>query len=524
MEFMIKNKIVSFWKIFFGFLVFSIVFFITRLQNLTSIPVFGDEAIYIRWSQIIKSVETLRFIPVTDGKQPFFMWIVAGVLKFFNDPLLSGRLVSVLSGFGILLMIFLVSCLIPNFFSKEKKPLIFISESIKNNFRVGFISILIYIFLPFSFFFDRMALPDNLLSFFGILSLFFSLLLAKFKRLDLSLILGMVLGLAWLTKSPAIYFIVLSFITFIFLNISNPQSIIDNLRSIFLPIISFIISFIIYNILRLGPQFQMIALRNKDYIWPISEIFKHPFDPFKPHMGDVFTIYLNYISLPILLIALSALIIIFVKKQINFKVLTLVLIITFWWILPLLANAAIAKVFTARYILFTLPPLIILFGLAIDYLINLNKKILFILPFLFILNIILIFNISVKPFNVKLSSTEIGYLRDWTSGWGIKETSNYLKSRAKVANVIVGTEGYFGTLPDGLEIYTQNTKQLTVFGIGLGFNKIPEKLLDAKNHGDEVYILINQSRVNLLKEEMNKTTTVLSYPKPGNDKLLLLKI
>lgn len=109
-------------------------------------------------------------------------------------------------------------------------------------------------------------------------------------------------------------------------------------------------------------------------------------------------------------------------------------------------------------------------------------------------------------------------------GWGIKETSEYLKSRAKVANVIVGTEGYFGTLPDGLQIYTQDTKQLTVFGVGLGFTKIPEKLTDAKNHGDEVYILINKSRLALLEEELRKTTEVLSYPKPDNDKLLLLKI
>lgn len=122
---MIKNKVIGFWKIFFIFVILSIVFFATRLQNLNSIPVFGDEAIYIRWSQIIKSVETLRFIPVTDGKQPLFMWILAVFLKFFNDPLFAGRLVSVFSGFEILSVIFLVSCIIPSFFSEEKKSFSF---------------------------------------------------------------------------------------------------------------------------------------------------------------------------------------------------------------------------------------------------------------------------------------------------------------------------------------------------------------------------------------------------------------
>lgn len=520
------NKKNSFLKIFFWFLFFSGVFFVTRLQNLNSIPVFGDEAIYVRWSQIIRNVETLRFVPVTDGKQPFFMWILAGILKFFIDPLWAGRFVSILSGFGILVCIFLISCTVANFFSDEKNPLMFVGESIKNNFKIGFISIVLYIFLPFFFFFDRMAIPDNMLSFFGVLSLFFSLLLAKFRRLDLSMILGICLGLAWLTKSPAVYFIVLSFVTFVFLNLRYLRSKVYNLRSVLFPLFSALISYVIYNILRLGPQFHMIALRNKDYIWPISEILKHPLDPLKPHISDIITIYSQYISLPIIFLVLVGLIfIIFVnRKIINIKYCVLYTVLISWWFLPLITNAAVAKVFTARYILFTLPPLIILFGLVIGRLIELNKKIIFIIPFVLVLNTVWIFNISIRPFYMKLPSTEMGYIQDWTSGWGIKQVSDFLKSRSKIANVIVGTEGYFGTLPDGLQIYTDGIKHLTVFGVGLGFNKIPEKLIDAKNHGDEVYMLINKSRLNLLQEEFNKLSVVSSYEKPNNDKLLLLKL
>ena len=93
-----------------------------------------------------------------------------------------------------------------------------------------------------------------------------------------------------------------------------------------------------------------------------------------------------------------------------------------------------------------------------------------------------------------------------------------------VANVIVGTEGYFGTLPDGLQIYTDSLKQLTIFGVGLGFDKIPEKLIDAKQHGDEVYLLINRSRLKILPEELKLVRIVKEYPKPGNDALLLIQI
>ncbi|MFA5828015.1 MAG: hypothetical protein WC841_01450 [Candidatus Shapirobacteria bacterium] len=480
----------------------------TRFQNLTFIPVFGDEAIYLRWSQIIKNVETLRFIPQTDGKQPLFMWITVIFFKFIKDPLAAGRTLSVLSGFGTMIILFVTYSIIENYHSNNTHPLKFIFESINNHFFVSLIPCIIYIFLPFSFFFDRMALPDNLLSFFGILSLFLSLLLSKFRRLDLALLLGFALGLSWLTKSPAIYFIVLSVLTYVFYLSKNTKTII-------LPVISVVLAFIIYNILRLGPQFHMIALRNKDYVWTLSEIIRHPLDPLVPHLWDVVHIFSLYISIPLFLI-------VFLFLQNKFK--RDQLVVFFWFILPLIASAAMSKVFTARYILFTLPPLIILISRgAQSFVSNSRFKILTFL-LLFTINLSTIYQLSYKPFYAKLPSTEQGYLSDWTSGWGINEAAIFLRERAKVSNVIVGTEGYFGTLPDGLQIYTQNTSQLTVFGVGLGFNFIPEKLIDAKNHGDEVYLLINKSRNNLHFMEMEKIKLIKSFPKPQNDSLDLYQI
>ncbi|PJC29059.1 hypothetical protein CO053_01275, partial [Candidatus Shapirobacteria bacterium CG_4_9_14_0_2_um_filter_40_11] len=42
-------------------------YFLTRLFHLTIIPVFCDEAIYIRWAQVMRAVQSLRFLPLTDG-------------------------------------------------------------------------------------------------------------------------------------------------------------------------------------------------------------------------------------------------------------------------------------------------------------------------------------------------------------------------------------------------------------------------------------------------------------------------
>lgn len=513
---MIKN---NFFRFFLLILIFGFYFF-SRFQNLTSIPVFGDEAIYIRWAQIIQSEETLRFIPQTDGKQPLFMWINAVTFKLVSDPLVSGRIISVFAGFGLLLLLFFTTAIFLNYENKEKDFFKFISSSIKNFFYQAALSSLIYCLLPFSFFFDRIALADTLLSFFGLSTLLFSFLLSKYPRLDLSLILGFILGLSWLTKSPAIYFIVLSFITFLLFNYRN-------FKLIILPLISSIVAFLIYNILRLGPQFSQIAIRNKDYVWSIPEILKHPFDPLIPHLLNTFSLYNQYISWPLLIFAFVGLILFFTRTQKSKKLNIKYLILIFWWILPLIANAAMAKVFTARYILFTLPPLIILISIGFfNFLtkIKSNTLRLIFLITVFSLNINFIYKISIDPFHQKLTSTEQGYLSDWTSGWGIKESSNFLKQRSQVANIIVGTEGFFGTLPDGLQIYCNKIPRLTIIGEGLGFTELPNGLIDAKNHGDEVYLLINKSRIKVNSNQLNQLKLIKSFDKPDGDQLLLYEI
>jgi hypothetical protein len=94
------------WKIYKPLVVslclLSGLYLILRLPNLTLLPIFADEAIYIRWSQVMKAEATLRFLPMTDGKQPLFMWMLMPMLKLIEDPLLAGRLLSVASGLGSL--------------------------------------------------------------------------------------------------------------------------------------------------------------------------------------------------------------------------------------------------------------------------------------------------------------------------------------------------------------------------------------------------------------------------------------
>src|SRR5688572_22984012 len=85
------------------------LFFFTRFYNILSLPIFTDEAIYIRWAQIAANDAAWRFISLTDGKQPMYVWIAMILMKLIEDPLLAGRLVSVLAGLGTMIGIFFLT-------------------------------------------------------------------------------------------------------------------------------------------------------------------------------------------------------------------------------------------------------------------------------------------------------------------------------------------------------------------------------------------------------------------------------
>ena len=102
------------------------------------------------------------------------------------------------------------------------------------------------------------------------------------------------------------------------------------------------------------------------------------------------------------------------------------------------------------------------------------------------------------------------YLTTWAAGYGLKEVSSYLKDHFPQKRVDVATEGYFGTLPDGLQIYLDGYPNINVYGIGQPINKIPRKtFLRAKKN--PVYLVINNTRYNGQGEHLK---LIKEFPKP----------
>lgn len=491
------------------FILIIFIYFLLRLPNLTLQPIFADEAIYIRWAQVMKAEPTLRFLPLSDGKTPLFMWLLTPLFKIFDDPLYAGRFLSVISGFGTLIGVFLIGW---KFF----------------NLKAGLWAAFLIASVPWMVFFDRMALVDSMLSAFSIWSLFLALLLIKYPRIDLAMVLGYVLGGAILTKTPGMFNLLVlptTLITFKWLDKDRQQKL---LKLFGLWIIAFIITMVIYNLLRLGPGFLNLSSRNQDYIFSPLELIGRPLDPFIPHLKDLADWAPKLLTWPVLLIVVLGIVSAFLKKN------RFALTIFFWSLIPLLVQSFLLKTFTARYLLFSIPPLLVLGGYFIAGItsqIKLNPILKILLLIFFLVPPVLNFTYKLitDPALAPLPKQERrGYLEDWTAGYGLKETAQFLIEQSKEGVVVVGTEGSFGTLPDGLEIYLDKyfhtaPKENQIIVIG-GKAVVSDQIKEAaKNH--QTFFVSNKSR---FIGDYN-TEEILNFPKAksfagSQDAILLFKV
>lgn len=464
-------------EIVFGLMIVAL-YFLLRLPNLTLQPIFADEAIYIRWAQVMRSEPTLRFLPLSDGKTPLFMWAMMPLFKVFHDPLFAGRILSVFSGFMTLLGIFAISMKL-------------------FNSRVALWSGLIYSILPYTVFFDRMALVDSMLAAFTVWSVYFAIWLVQKPRLDLSMILGYLLGGALLVKTPAMFNILVLPVSILAVSIKHARK---SLGKIFIFwIVAIAIAGIIYNLLRLGPGFQQLSARNADYIFSPIDLIKRPLDPFIPHLKDLSDWFPKLFTWPILIFGvIGGMRVIWEKNRLGW-------VILLWAIIPLLIETALLKTFTARYLLFPIPLLIVLTGYGIE---EITNKIFswVLLVFLMILPLHFDYLLLTDPASAPLPKEERrGYLEDWTAGYGFPEIASFLIDQKKNGPVVVGTEGNFGTLPDGLLIYLDK-ENIAVLG---GKATISAELKEAaKKH--QTFFVGNSSRVGSVVEGAQ---FIKAYPK-----------
>ncbi|MBI5449532.1 glycosyltransferase family 39 protein [Candidatus Gottesmanbacteria bacterium] len=455
-------------------LVFLIVSYLgLRLFNLAGLPIFTDEAIYIRWAQIGSRDAAWRFISLVDGKQPLFTWLMMGTLRLVRDPLLAGRLVSVGSGVGTMIGVGLVTW-----------------ELFKNK-RMASLASLLYIFCPFSLIYDRMALYDSLVAAFSVWNLYLGILLVRHVRLDIALLWGMTLGLGMLNKTSGFLSLYLSPFLLILFDWQLRNKWRRLLSWLVLVFVAAVISQALYGVLRLSPLFTMIGQKDVVFIYSIREWLAHPIQFFTGNTKGLVDWVVNYLTRPVFLLAMGPLFALWEKRR--EKVLLYV-----WWLAPFIALALFGRVLYPRFILFMILPLLILASVSLNWIIErLRRTVL--LPVVFILlffpSILTDYFIVTNPLYAQIPRSDKGqYIDDWPSGWGVKEVNALLYDQSKRGKVSVYTEGTFGLLPYAIEIYLVDNPNVEIVGIWPLPPEIPKEALeDAKDH--QVFIVFNQTQV-----------------------------
>lgn len=427
-------------------LILSALYFATRLYNISDLPLFTDEAIYTRWSQIARFDANWRFISLTDGKQPSFVWLDMIFMRTVSDPLLAGRLVSVVSGFFGMAGIF------------------FLAKEIFKSQKAGIISSTVYILFPFTLVYDRMALYDSLTATAFIWGLLFQVLLVRLRRLDIALILGFIMGFGVLTKSSAFFSIYLFPLSLLLFDFRQKKWKYELIKWIGFAGVSTVMAYGFYSMLRLSPFFHIISEKNSIFVYPFNEWILHPFQYFTGNWNGLVSWLVEYSTLPFLAIIFVSFLL-GGKKFIREK-----LFLFLWFLAPFLALSLFGKILYPRFIIFMTMPLLVLASFSFTYISdraksNFLKIAIFILVFAFIIrsDFYVLTDFARAP--IAKADTD-QFINAWPAGGGIKEVIAFLSEESKDKKIYVATQGTFGSLPTyATEIYLDMNKNIQKRGI-----------------------------------------------------------
>ncbi len=407
-------------------------------------------------------------------------------MKFIHDPLLAGRMVSILGGVGSVVGIWFVTY-----------------ELFKNKW-TAYISSLVYVCFPFAQVYNRMALYDSLSGAFTLWALYFAIVLVRRIKLDTAYTLGFAIGLGALNKSTNFFSMYLLPVTVLLFDFSKKGRTTRFLKWVALAGVAVIIAQGMYAILRLSPLFHMVTEKNALFIYPFSEWKNHPFDFF---IGDLFgmTHWLwEYLKLPYI-----ALIILAFRSKVFLKEKVLLFL---FFLLPFIALALFARILFPRFIFFMTLSLLPLVAVGIVDGVMLSFKLLkkqhdntilktvqtaIILVVLLFYPLYVSYSFAIDPVNAAIANPDRAqYVNHWTAGWGVNESVAYLREEAANNKIYVGTEGTFGLLPFALEMYLVDNPNVTIKGFWPVENNLPTELVSASKKMATYMIFYQPNNVN----------------------------
>lgn len=396
------------------------LYFAVRLLFLTKLPIFNDEAIYLDWANRIINGTVSPFYPLYDGKQPLLMWIFGVFGKIFPDPLVAGRLVSVLTGLAAMVGIYKLS---QKFLNK----------------RAVWIPPAFYIVTSIFSFYDRQALMESSV---GAINIWFLYILLKYfetREIKLSVLLGVILGVGFFIKSSVLVFLVPTFLLWSLAFIKNKSERETLAYGFGLFLLVFAMTILP---LLIQEQSNVIFLRNERYVLAVEELIRFPFGVWISNLKNTLGILIWYLFPSTFLLILVGLATLFSKKSQGLRGNYISLYL--WLFLSIAIPAIVARQVHSRYLVSYLPPLTIPAAYGVLFVLRKFRK--RIISFGFIaLPLAATLWLSFKPYSYFLELSKVyktfdlfSYFYGDISGYGISEVRRFLENEAKHGTIMVG--------------------------------------------------------------------------------------
>lgn len=506
----------SWWLILGGL---SLFYWILHLPQLTFLPIFADEAIYIRWAQLILDEPSrYLFFALNDGKTPLFIWSLLPWLQTGLDPLWMARFWSLVGGFVQMGLLGLLA-----------RTLGLRRGAVVLTMVLGSV-------LPFWYFNSRLALMDVWLTVWLSLSLWATLKLVlkkksiksanhkltngrllSLKRLIAQswqsckadrqawrwiLVLGLSIGAALWTKLPAVLWLPSLPIWAFYLKNTDRAF---RLAIILQIVVGLILGLGLFALLALVPSFPQLFSRGGDFLFSFPDLITQPVDS---SLRRLFGFPVNIAIYATPLILITPLIGLMFKDHRRLQIMLFLTILVF--LLPMMM---LGRVVFSRYLLPTAIPLTLSAGVLIASLLTiydqsqtLVKKGLVALGLgLYLSNVLSgsaamivgsLVDLHLLPLN---ASDRSQYLQEWSAGFGTKQVAEALLKQSKNKRIVVASEGYFGSLPDGLLVYLhgKSVENIFVDGIGQPVRSIPDDFwqkVEQLGGYDEAWLVVNSHR------------------------------
>ncbi len=474
------------------------LFFITRLYNLTLLPIFVDEGLHLsRALQIAKSGD---FLEIINGNGKYLpIWLYSFFLPYLPDPLWAGRFFSVLSSLAVIAgLIWLGN----NLFTGE----------------TGLMAAFLYVITPYTLFHDRMALVDTMLAALLMLTIIASVRWFRTGQWGWGVLTGVVIGCAAITKLYGGLLIVIPIATIFFLVKHNRWTCLK--KSVW---IIFVILPVLWPIFTDIPKHLELFTDKSGVIAPentLSLISRNSLS-----VVEWFTAYFTPVGF--VLVVTAVLLAAFQPKRASRLLLLLTIIWTGFFVI-------ISKdAWYPRYLIPIIPLILLMVAQSIITFANYlaariqRPMISSILP----LSVAIILTIAGLQFYTTILTNPVAtplpaidrwqYIEGWPAGYGVREVVAYLHQQARLeGQMIIIRDNSHGALKEGMNLTLGQNEKLLIL-VSLNFNNIDNnQAIDGiRNQSRPVYLVIDKETdapLNFDFEEQIILEPAAVFPKPGN--------